>query len=215
MKIKDLLCKRGGVSRFIPLINFYRLKGTKLKCKKAILLNNKFKCVGLNNEIVINENCYLRNCKINILGSNNYIYIGSNAKLNSAEIWMEDDGNTLKIGNNTRMAGKIHMAIIEGTTLNIGEECLFSSEIIIRTGDSHSILDNNRKRLNDSSSINIGNHVWIGNRSIILKGVSVEHDSIIGSGALITKSFIESNVIIAGIPGKIIKSDINWCKERT
>lgn len=117
-------------------------------------------------------------------------------------------------GRGTYFAGKIHLAAIEGTRIEIGNDCLFSSEIVFRTGDSHSILDMDGNRINASKDIIVGNHVWVGHRALINKGVTIEDDSIIGTGAIVTRSFCEKNVVIAGVPAKIIKSNVNWDVKR-
>lgn len=91
---------------------------------------------------------------------------------------------------------------------------MFSSAIELRTGDSHSIIDNEtKKRINLAQNILIENHVWIGAHSIILKGVNIKSNTIIRTNSLVTKS-IPSNCIAAGIPAKIIKNNIDWIRER-
>lgn len=50
----------------------------------------------------------------------------------------------------------------------------------------------------------IGNNVWIGAKATILGGVKVEDGSIIGAGAVLTKS-TENNGIYAGVPARLIK----------
>ncbi len=46
----------------------------------------------------------------------------------------------------------------------------------------------------------------------ILKGATIFDNSIVAFGSIVTKSFTETNVIIAGIPAKIVKTNINWKK---
>lgn len=53
-------------------------------------------------------------------------------------------------------------------------------------------------------NVTIGNHVWIGGRVIILKGVNIGDYAIIGAGAVVTKD-VPSGAIVAGCPAKIIK----------
>ena len=46
--------------------------------------------------------------------------------------------------------------------------------------------------------------------SIAPKNVKIADNSIVGWGSIVTKEFNEPNVIIAGIPAKIVKRGINW-----
>lgn len=58
----------------------------------------------------------------------------------------------------------------------------------------------------EGKDIIIGNNCWIGMNAIILPGVELADNVIVGAGAIVTKSFLTSKVIIAGNPAKIIKS---------
>jgi acetyltransferase-like isoleucine patch superfamily enzyme len=53
--------------------------------------------------------------------------------------------------------------------------------------------------------INIGNNVFIGNHCIILPGVKIGDNVVIGAGSVVTKS-IPSNSVCAGVPAKVLKS---------
>lgn len=57
-----------------------------------------------------------------------------------------------------------------------------------------------------TSAVTIGNNVWIGAQVTILAGVTIADGMIIAAGAVVTKSFLEPNMIIAGVPAKVIKS---------
>jgi acetyltransferase-like isoleucine patch superfamily enzyme len=69
-------------------------------------------------------------------------------------------------------------------------------------------------RINQAADVEVGNHVWIGYRVLINKGVVIPENTIIGTGAVVTKSFTEENTVIAGVPAKVVKRNVNWCKER-
>ena len=91
---------------------------------------------------------------------------------------------------------------------------MFSSLIEFRTGDSHSIIDVvSKKRINYAQDVIIGNHVWIGAHSKILKGVTIGDNSIIGTNSLVTKNILK-NSIAAGIPAKVLKSNVDWLRAR-
>lgn len=147
-------------------------------------------------------------------GNNNKLIIKDNFFMTNGHIQIEDDNNCVLIGQNVKFCGKINIGCIESTNISIGDNCLFSSDINISTGDSHSILDKSGQRVNKSLDVSIGKHVWIGNHSIINKGATISDNSIVGSGAIVTKKFVENNVILAGVPAKIIKREINWNEHR-
>lgn len=64
------------------------------------------------------------------------------------------------------------------------------------------------------NDVHISNHVWIGRDVTIGKGVAIAEDVVIGGKSYVTKSITDSNVIVAGVPAKIIKRNIKWQSER-
>ena len=89
---------------------------------------------------------------------------------------------------------------------------MFSTEINFQVGDGHRIYDNAGVRTNETRDIIVGRHVWIGKRATLIKGAEVADGSVIAAGAYVTKAFQEPNVIIAGLPAKIIRRSIQWEK---
>lgn len=179
----------------------------------AILKKTHIKFVGNGNRIVIQPGARLTNCKFYIAGTDNTIIIGKDCRLTFAEFWTEESGNLIQIGDKATVSGKCHFAAIEGTKILVGEDCMFSSEIVVQTGDSHSIIQNDC-RVNPSKDIIFGSHVWVGQRVTILKGSVIPHSSIIGAGALVTREFTKNGCIIAGVPAKVLKENITWKRER-
>jgi acetyltransferase-like isoleucine patch superfamily enzyme len=55
-----------------------------------------------------------------------------------------------------------------------------------------------------SAPIFVGNNVWIGANATILPGVTIGDGSIVAAGAVVTKN-VPINVIVGGVPAKIIK----------
>lgn len=56
-----------------------------------------------------------------------------------------------------------------------------------------------------SKDVVIGKNCWIGMNSVILPGVHLGDNTIVGAGSIVTKSFLEGNLVIAGNPAKFIK----------
>lgn len=116
----------------------------------------------------------------------------------------------LIIGNRVRMSGT---TICCSSKIIIGDRCVIGADVIIADTDFHALDPILRSSPKDSenaitSSVHIGEDVFIGGRSIILKGVSLGNSVIVGAGSVVTKSF-KSNSIIAGNPARLIKTQLN------
>jgi acetyltransferase-like isoleucine patch superfamily enzyme len=119
------------------------------------------------------------------------------------------------IGDHTSFNGHTHLALTEGKKIHIGKDCMFASDVTVRTGDSHSIIEaESGRRINEAMDITIGEHVWFANHVILLKGASIGPHCIIGSGSVVTAPFDESNAVLAGNPAKVVRRGIDWCRER-
>ena len=218
---KELILKYEG-----PLSYLFRLFGrNKINVKKgnmvdlgnAFMKSCKINVYGQDNLVKIDFGLTrLNNTSINIYGNNCSIYIGAGCNLNNCELYIEDNDGVIQLKRHITITGHTEIAVIEGTKVTVGEDCLFSSQISIRTGDSHSILNlSTGCRINPSKDIIIGDHVWIGNDVKILKGVTIDNHSIVATGAILTEGNYPSHSILGGIGhGRVLKSGINWCPQR-
>lgn len=94
--------------------------------------------------------------------------------------------------------------------ITIGEDVVIAPEVIIRDSDQHRIFNlGSDSQIPMLSPITIGDHVWIGTRAIILKGVSIGDHSVIAAGAVVTRD-VPDHCLVAGVPAKVIKTDIDW-----
>jgi acetyltransferase-like isoleucine patch superfamily enzyme len=93
--------------------------------------------------------------------------------------------------------------------LTIGDDCIIAGGVIIRDTDAHHIIWDGKEDIEKSKPTAIGNHVWIGNRAIILKGITIGNGSVIGAGSVVTKD-VPPNTLAAGNPAKVIKENISW-----
>lgn len=98
----------------------------------------------------------------------------------------------------------------ENAYILLGDDCMLSTNIYLRTSDSHGIYARNeRARINKAAPIIFHPHVWISRAVNINKGVEIGSDSVIGQGAIVSGA-VHANCVYAGIPAKKIKSDIFW-----
>ncbi len=90
--------------------------------------------------------------------------------------------------------------------ISIGHDVAISENVSIWDSDMHEVL---KKDNIMTKSVSIGNHVWIGTNSIILKGVTIGDNSIVAAGSIVNKD-VPPNCLVAGNPAKIIKENIEW-----
>ena len=111
----------------------------KFSWRGAFLRKTYFHIVGKNNTIELGVKARLHNCKFTFIGDNCKIIIGGNhTVISNVHFWCQDNNSTIIIGNDFTMGGG-HIAATEGKLIKIGNDCMFSNDIEIRNGDSHSI----------------------------------------------------------------------------
>lgn len=193
-----------------------RGKGNQLVAKGVFLRNCRIRVSGEGNRIIIEDSKFLvKGMKINISGNHNLLHIGPDFATEGLSFTMEDDNNTIELGRHCRGGAFSELAVIEGTGIQMGDDCMLSAHITVRTGDSHSILDQqSRKRINPSESVVIGDHVWIGNTVLIFKGTQIGSHSMVAGGSVVTGKTFPANCILGGNPAKVLKEGTDWCSER-
>lgn len=116
----------------------------------------------------------------------------------------------LKIGKDTTC---FNLTLnLDGTSCcYIGRDCMFGGNVILLPSDGHSIIDaETRELLNSDGKICIGDHVWIGTRSIICKNTSIPKGSVVAAGSVVSRVEAKENSIIAGTPAKVIRTGRTW-----
>lgn len=194
--------------------NRLHVNGLDFSCGVTVLNGLKIINKGVGNSVRLGDFVRMKNCKIIIYGNNNSIYLSDYTFFKDVEFYLENDRNCISVGEHTSLCGSAHLAAIEGTKIFIGKNCLFSSDLHFRTGDSHSILDSEGRRINPSEDIIIDDHVWLGTKVTRLKGVHISRDSIVAATTTLCKDYDVRNAIIAGVPGKIVRIGVNWCHKR-
>lgn len=114
----------------------------------------------------------------------------------------------LELGENFLISGDA--TIICAEKISIGNNSTLAWESIVMDTDHHEIYDASGSCINPNQKVIIGNNVWIGARTMILKGCRIPDGCIIGANTTLTKSFDEAKSIIAGTPPRVIKRDVNW-----
>lgn len=166
-------------------------------------------------DMCVNEGCYLKG-KI-FLRSKAALRIGKECAIRANTMDIRDETNCF-IGNNVTTGENFLASVSDYTSLQIGDDCMFSHEVAIYTNDGHGIFDvelgeniNSTPEENASRKVVIGNHVWIGFRTMILYKTVIGDGSIIGAYSLVKNKF-PNNCMAVGIPAKDIRHNISWSR---
>jgi acetyltransferase-like isoleucine patch superfamily enzyme len=113
-----------------------------------------------------------------------------------------------------RADGEIHIGdyclispgvrISAAQSIRIGDNCMLAANVYISDSDWHGIY-NRIRPFRCTKPVIIENNVWLGERVIVNKGVSIGENSVIGAGSVVTKD-IPANSIAAGNPARVIKT---------
>ena len=140
---------------------------------------------------------------------NGILKIHGTAKINKGCKIMIGENAILSIGNNSFINEQSRIHCREKIT--IGNDCAIAWQVNILDTDEHKLYINN-SIISTTNPVSIGNKVWIGLNSTILKGCIIEENVIIGASSLVTKGRYLSDNIYAGNPCKKIKDSIYWEK---
>ena len=126
--------------------------------------------------------------------------------------WTSQIKSPEKIKKGTRNPGFSMGCYLDGRNgIEIGENTWIGPKVSI-ISMNHNI--NNYNKYTKDKPIKIGKNCWIATGAIILQGVEIGDHTIVAAGAVVTKSFKEDNIIIGGIPARIIKKIENYNKKR-
>ena len=124
---------------------------------------------------------------------------GENANIKSG--FHCDYGCNIYLENN--VFSNYNCVFLDVGRIEIGDDTLIGPQVGIYTA-VHPVDPVERKKgLERAKPVKIGKNCWIGGNAVINPGVTLGDTVVVGSGAVVTKSFGD-NVILAGVPAKII-----------
>ncbi|AQW22831.1 acyltransferase [Clostridium perfringens] len=126
----------------------------------------------------------------------------------SKGIVLYSNNGIITLGDNIRTNFSTTISC-EGGQVSIGNEVTMGWHVTIKNSDGHWVTENgeNKEKFGD---ITIGNHSWICSHVDILKNVVIGNDNVVAYRSLVVHGNGENNVLIAGSPAKIIRTNINW-----
>lgn len=137
------------------------------------------------------------------LGENSVLALNGVFSIFSGSSISVRNGATLEIGS-----GFINNngSIICSRRITIGSHVAIGPDVVIRDSDDHRIISDHGAT---TEPVTIDDHVWIGQRAMILKGVHIGEGAIVAAGAVVTKS-VPPHTLVGGVPAHIIKENVEW-----
>lgn len=115
-------------------------------------------------------------------------------------------GARIVVGADSGITGSV---IASRMAITIGARVLIGSGCMITDSDWHP-LDTVPRRYevapepSESDSVTIGDDVFLGARTIVLKGVTIGEGTVVGSGSVVTRS-LPPRVVAAGVPARVVR----------
>ena len=106
----------------------------------------------------------------------------------------------LEVGNNVFI--NFGSSIVAASRVSIGDDCLIGTHVMVMDCDFHRVED--KAWDTTGRPIVIEDRAWLGNRSIILKGITVGHDAVVAAGAVATKN-VPPRTVVAGNPARVVR----------
>ncbi len=106
----------------------------------------------------------------------------------------------IRIGDYCLICPGVRIGAAAGIT--IGDNTMIASGAYITDADWHGLYD--RTAIGPTETVTIGKNVWIGDRATVCKGVAIGDNSVIGTGAVVTRD-IPPDTVVAGNPARVVK----------
>ncbi len=132
------------------------------------------------------------------------IIIGERVRIHSTTVPVElaaNAGGRIEVGNHSFLNYGVSISAHE--LVRIGERCLLGAYVMILDNDWHEIED--RSKTPPSRPVILEDNVWLGNRVLILPGVTICRDAVVGAGSVVVKD-VPARTVVAGNPARVIKT---------
>lgn len=119
-----------------------------------------------------------------------------------------NSGAEVRIGDN--FYSNYNFLLSCSSRVSFGKDCLVGWDVQIIDSDGHKIGTQFGKLEDVPKPIEIGNHSWLCSGAAILKGSFLKEGSIVALNATLSSKIEQDHVLVAGIPAKVIKRNIDW-----
>lgn len=176
--------ERGGISRKLGLV--WPALNARLRLRKADGLGKRIRLWG--RPKVVNQGRMTFGDRVRL--------VSDVATLELVSL----EGGHLEIGDNVFI--NYGSSLVAAALVRVGNDCLIGTHVMVMDCDFHRVED---KAWDTSGKpVVLEDRVWLGNRSIVLKGVTIGHDAVVAAGAVVTRD-VPARTVVAGNPARIVR----------
>jgi maltose O-acetyltransferase len=114
-----------------------------------------------------------------------------------------DYGAQISVGEGTFI--NFNLTALDVAPIHIGKHCQIGPSVQLLTPTHPVEAEARRDKLEAAKPIVIGDNVWLGGGAIVLAGITIGANSVVGAGAVVTHD-LPANVVAVGAPARIIKT---------
>jgi acetyltransferase-like isoleucine patch superfamily enzyme len=123
-------------------------------------------------------------------------------------------GTTIEVHANGNLTiGQCHIntgaVIICAYKMKIGSGVLIARLVHIMDSDTHHVFDENGNKTNMPKEVVIGNNVWLGVKSTIMRGVTIGSGSIVSANSVVMNR-VKEHTLVAGMPARVFSEVKKW-----
>ena len=119
-------------------------------------------------------------------------------------------GHHVHFGNN--VYANFNLTMVDDTHIYVGDCTMFGPNVTVATAGHPICPELREKAYQFNMPVHIGRNCWIGAGALIMPGVTIGDNSVIGAGSVVTKD-IPSNVVAVGNPCKVMREITDRDKE--
>ena len=112
-------------------------------------------------------------------------------------------------GSNLYLGSRVYLnfccTILDNNQVRLGHDVMLGPQVQIYTAEHPLKPASRRERWESARPVLVADNVWIGGGAIILPGVTIGQNAVVGAGAVVTHD-VPANTVVAGNPARIIRT---------
>jgi maltose O-acetyltransferase len=109
-------------------------------------------------------------------------------------------GGHLEIGDNVFI--NYGSSLVASAHVKVGSDSLIGTHVMVMDCDFHRVEDKSWDTTGEP--VVLEERVWLGNRSMILKGVTIGRDAVVAAGSVVTRD-VPPRTLVAGVPARVVR----------